>query len=104
MINKAFGRRLRALRHAAKLSQEAVAYAACIDHTYLSKIETGAVDPPAEDTVTRLACAINGPAETFDELVILAGKVPADVRAIILAHPEACRLLREKWGRGGREQ
>jgi transcriptional regulator with XRE-family HTH domain len=102
MRDNGFGRRLRQLRHAAKLSQADVARAACIDATYLSKVETGALEPPAEATVVRLASAINGPAETFDELVLLAGKIPADVREIILEHPEACRLLRERWGRGGR--
>lgn len=105
MTAMTFGRRLRHLRHAAGLTQAALATAAGIDHTYLSKLECGAIEPPSERTVVRLAerVGLDRPDELLalrDDMLLLAGKIPADVRAIILAHPEACRLLREKWGDG----
>lgn len=99
-----FGRRLRQLRHAAKRTQADVAYAADVDFTYLSKIENGRNEAPSENTIIALLGAVDAPAAVYDEMFCLAGKVPADVLAIIRAHPEACRLLREKWGRGGSEQ
>ena len=96
-----FGRRLRELRHAAKRTQADVAYAANIDFTYLSKIENGRDEAPSEHTIIALLAAVDAPASVYDELFCLAGKIPSDVRTILLEHPEACRLLREKWGRGG---
>ena len=62
-----------------------VADRAGIKPTYLSKIERGELPPPAEATILRLA----------GELA-LAGKVSADLRAIICARPQLfSTLLRE---------
>ena len=64
-----------------------------IKPTYLSKIERGELPPPAEATILRLAdeLALDG-----DVMLALAGKVSADLRAIICARPQLfSTLLRE---------
>lgn len=40
-----FARNLRALRHAKELSQEALAYEADVNRTYISKLEKGNTEP-----------------------------------------------------------
>ena len=70
-----------------------VADRAGIKPTYLSKIERGELPPPAEATILRLAgeLALDG-----DVMLALAGKVSADLRAIICARPQLfSTLLRE---------
>ena len=100
-----FGTRLRELRHAAGISQADLAATVGIDHTYLSKVETGADNPPSEATIARIAVQLcpddgeqGGLRRLREELLLRAGKVPADVRAIICAHPESLALLRERYG------
>lgn len=87
----AFGSRLRALRKAAGKSQQDLARATRLAPTYLSKVETGALESPAEGTIARIAADLE-----IDptELLVLAGKVPPDVRALILAHPDWCDFIR----------
>lgn len=86
-----FGKRLKALRLERRINQRDLAKEAGIDPTYLSKVETGRMDPPAGDTVRRLAQAL---AEDPTELLLLARKIPADVKDIITDTPEAAYFLR----------
>ncbi len=95
----AFGERLRALRREKKINQRTLARVAGIDVTYLSKIETGAMDPPAAATVQRLAAALD---QDPTELLLLAKKIPPDVRDILTDRPEVVQFLRttkrQQWG------
>jgi transcriptional regulator with XRE-family HTH domain len=86
-----FGQRLRVLRVERRLNQKDLAAAAGIDVTYLSKLENGRLDPPAEETIRRLAAALE-----FEptELLLLAHKVPSDLKPIITASPMVPRFLR----------
>lgn len=52
-----------------------------IDFTYLSKIETGAVAPPSEDVIGRLAAALDW---SFDKLMVAADKMPSDIKDFVL--------------------
>ena len=64
-----------------------------IKPTYLSKIERGELPPPAEATTLRLAreLALDG-----DVMLAMAGKVSAELRAIICERPQLfSALLRE---------
>ena len=64
-----------------------------IKPTYLSKIERGELPPPAEATILRLASelALDG-----DVMLAMAGKVSAELRAIICERPQLfSTLLRE---------
>lgn len=54
---KAFGLVIKALRHARSLSQEALAFEASLDRTFLSQLETGRKQPSLL-TIFRLATAL----------------------------------------------
>ncbi len=64
-----------------------------IQPSYLSKVELGDAAPPSEETIKRLAHELH---EDPDVLLALAGKVSADLRAVILKRPTLfAELLRE---------
>lgn len=85
-----FGIRLRELRRARGLSQRDLAREVGLDFTYLSKLENAA-DTPSDAAVARLAAALDADA---DELLALAGKIPAEFRAWAAGDPKVIRLLR----------
>jgi transcriptional regulator with XRE-family HTH domain len=64
-----------------------------VQFSYLSKVERGAVAPPSEATIKRLAAVLE---EDPDMLLALAGKVSEDLRNVILKRPLLfAELLRE---------
>ncbi|MFC1976932.1 CARDB domain-containing protein [Chloroflexota bacterium] len=73
---ESFGVRLRELREQAGLSQAQLAGKVGVNFTYLSRIESGAKPPPSEKVILRLAKVLNA---DKDELLTLAGKMPADI-------------------------
>jgi len=87
-----FGERLRHLRLQQGLSQRKLAEKVNINFTYLSKIETGKMSPPAQDTIQRLAEALDADA---DELLVIAGRVPDDVKDVVTGSRELPAFLRE---------
>jgi transcriptional regulator with XRE-family HTH domain len=56
-----------------------------ITPAYLSRIERGELAPPGEDTLRKLAQELG---EDQDVLLAMAGKISADLRAIILSRPK----------------
>jgi transcriptional regulator with XRE-family HTH domain len=86
-----FGQRLRDLRLARRLNQKELAAAAGIDVTYLSKVENSRMEPPAEETIRRLAGALE---VEPTELLLLARKVPSDLNPIITRSLMVPRFLR----------
>jgi len=85
-----FGGHLRTLRdqRAAEdptFSLRKVAGRCEITPAYLSRIERDEVPPPGEATLLKLA---NELGEDPDVLLAMAGKISADLRAIILARPK----------------
>jgi len=92
MDTRQFGARLRELRKQAGLSQRELAKKVGVSFTYLSKIESGAMPPPSEKVVLRLADVLKA---DQDDLLTLAGKVPADI-AQILKNRETLQLLRSE--------
>lgn len=86
-----FGQRLRELRKARNLSQKALADKVEINFTYLSKIENERLDFaqfPSEELIRRLAAAL----ETDEgELMILAQKVPEQIKKRVMERPDAFR-------------
>ena len=105
------GVRLRDLRRWRRVSMKALARRLGIDPSFLSRVERGRVPAPAE-LVRRVATELGTAAEP---LLVLAGHLPEDVRAILRAQPErSIDLLRRRLGgrrgparetaaRGGRE-
>jgi transcriptional regulator with XRE-family HTH domain len=64
-----------------------------VEPAYLSKVERGEQSPPSEATIRRLAEDLGLDA---DVLLALAGKVSAELQAIIRQRPELfAQLLRE---------
>ncbi len=87
-----FGKRLRELRILAGLTQRELAEKIGVDFSYLSKIENGVLPPPSEKVILRLAEALNA---DKDELITLAGRIPADI-AEMLKNQKTLQLLRSE--------
>lgn len=88
-----FGEKLRTLRQAKDLSQKRLAALVGVNYTYISKCESEKLDfapYPGEDLIRRLAAALDG---DEDELLLLAKKIPADIRERVIARPDAFRTL-----------
>jgi transcriptional regulator with XRE-family HTH domain len=76
-----------------RFSVRQVAQRVGIEPAYLSKIERGAMPPPGESTIRRLAAELG---EDPDLLLALAGKVSSDLREIIRRRPRLfAELLRQ---------
>jgi len=97
-MNREFGQYIRAQRCSAgstwgERSLRRFAEEVGLEPSYLSKIERGIEAPPSEATILRIAEALD---EDPDVLLALAGKVSADLRAIICKRPKLfSTLLRE---------
>ena len=64
-----------------------------IQPSYISKVERDEVPPPSEDTIIRIAEALQ---EDPDVLLALAGKVSADLRTAITKRPKLfAELIRQ---------
>src|SRR5256885_2201663 len=88
-----FGQRLRELRKEKDLSQRDLADIVKINFTYLSKIESESLDfaqYPSEDIIRKLAKALDA---DEDELLLLAKKIPNDIRERVLERPDAFRKV-----------
>ena len=86
-----FGQRLRELRKARNLSQKTLADKVGINFTYLSKIENERLDFaqfPSEELIRKLAAALEA---DEDELLILAQKIPEQIKKRVMERPDAFR-------------
>src|SRR6476660_9325994 len=79
-----FGALVRREREAKEIGLREMAKKIGVSPTYLSKIERGDFDPPAEDKVRRIAEIIG---HDPDELLALAGRVASDLTDIIRKRP-----------------
>ena len=87
-----FGERLRQLRLDKTLSQRKLAEKIGIDFTYLSKIERGRMSPPSQETIMKLASVLEADS---DELLVLADRVPDDVKDVVTKSAKLPAFLRE---------
>jgi HTH-type transcriptional regulator, competence development regulator len=88
-----FGEKLRELRKAKNLSQRALGDLVGINFTYLSKIESEKLDfaqYPSEDLIRKLGVALEA---DVDELLLLAKKIPTDIRERVIERPDAFRKI-----------
>jgi transcriptional regulator with XRE-family HTH domain len=88
-----FGEKVRKLRQERHLSQKRLAAQIGINYTYLSKIESEKLDfapYPSAELIGRLAAALE---TDVDELLLLAKKIPANIRERVLQRPDAFRKL-----------
>jgi HTH-type transcriptional regulator, competence development regulator len=88
-----FGERIRELRKGKNLSQRDLATEVKVNFTYISKIENEKLDfgdYPSEELIIKLARVLEADA---DELMILAKKVPENVKKRVMQRPDAFRKL-----------
>lgn len=86
-----FGTMLRERRLAKGYSLRKFAELVDVSSTYLSLVETGKAEyPPSAERVRRMAEVLG---ENADEWIALAGRMPDDVKGIILNEPEAMPAL-----------
>ena len=86
-----FGERLRELRQAKNLSQRDLAEQVGVNFTYISKIENEKLDFaqfPGEELIRKLAKALEA---DEDELLILAQKIPEQIKRRVMERPDAFR-------------
>ncbi|MNN62723.1 HTH-type transcriptional repressor RghR [compost metagenome] len=88
-----FGQHLNSLRRERGISQRMLAELAALDHTYISKIESGESDPPAEESIIRIAKALN--TEKYS-LIMAAGRIPTDFQIAILSDTGIQAVLRDR--------
>lgn len=87
-----FGQKIRRLRKAKKITQAELAESVGVDFTYISKIENDkGIRLPAESTIRKLAMFLETDAE---ELILLAKKVPQNLRETIVEDKLAVDFLR----------
>lgn len=90
-----FGERVRQLRQGKKLTLRALAARIGVGFTYLSKVENERLDfadYPSDDLIVKLAVALDGDA---DELLLMAKKIPPQIRKRVLERPADFRKLAE---------
>ena len=88
-----FGNRVRELRKAKGLSLRGLAAKVGVGFTYLSRVENEKLeygDYPSDQLIGKLAKALDADA---DELLILAKKIPPQIRRRVLERPDAFRKL-----------
>lgn len=88
-----FGERIRELRKAKNLGQRAIADTVGVSFTYISKVENGKLDfgdYPSEELIRKLAEALGVEA---DELLLLAKKIPEEIKSRVLERPDAFRRI-----------
>jgi len=96
-MSKYFGDRLRQLRLARGLRVREVAEVLGLTPVRLSRIERGLADTVDDDFIQRVAAYFDE--TSTDELLLMAGRLPADLRGILQQHPaEGALLLREHFG------
>jgi transcriptional regulator with XRE-family HTH domain len=88
-----FGERLRELRKAKNLSQRTLGNQVGVSFTYISKVENEKLDfgdYPSEELICKLARALD---VDEDEMLILAEKIPGQIRRRVFERPEVFRAL-----------
>ena len=90
-----FGERVRELRQKRNLTQRDLGALVDVEFSYISKIENGKLDfgdYPSERLIERLAEALSVDA---DELLLLAEKIPPQIRQRVMDRPDAFRKFAE---------
>ena len=88
-----FGEKIRELRRAKNFGQRGLANAVGTSFTYISKIENRKLDfgdYPSVERIRRLAQALDA---DEDELLLLAEKIPEQIRRRVLQRPAVFRKL-----------
>ena len=88
-----FGETLKRLRKEQKITQRDLAERVEVDFTYISKMENGKLQNyPSESIIRKMADVLGIDA---DELILLAKKVPSNIRETIMDDDLAVEFLRK---------
>ncbi len=87
-----FGTALKQFREERRVSQSKLAERAGFDHSYVSRLESGA-RTPTRDAVTQLAGALQLDGSGQDALLAAAGFLPKEVSSLLSTEPEISDLL-----------
>jgi transcriptional regulator with XRE-family HTH domain len=87
-----FGVLLKRLRESRRVSQSKLAERADFDHSYVSRLESGA-RMPTREAVDRLAEALDLMANQQDGLLAAAGFLPRDVASLLSDEPAIGEVL-----------
>ena len=87
-----FGQALKQFREERRVSQSKLARAAGFDHSYVSRLESGA-RTPTRDAVEQLATALELSGVEHDELLVSAGFLPREVSSLLSGEPEITDVL-----------
>ncbi len=87
-----FGSTLKRFREARRVSQSKLAERAGFDHSYVSRLESGA-RTPTRDAVVQLAQALDLTEVNQDELLASAGFLPREVSSLLSSEPEITEVL-----------
>ena len=88
-----FGNKLKKLRKEHKITQRDLADRVGVDFTYISKMENGRLEnSPSVETIQKIANELETNA---DELLILANKIPENIRKTIVDDNLAASFLRK---------
>ena len=86
-----FGEKIRELRKSQNLTQKELGDLVGVTFAYISKVENERLDfgdYPSEDLIRKLAAALG---TDEDELMLLAKKIPENIRQRVLERPDAFR-------------
>ncbi|HQY30797.1 MAG TPA: helix-turn-helix transcriptional regulator [Thermomicrobiales bacterium] len=86
MSSTDFGNLLKRLRETNGVSQSKLAERASFDHSYVSRLESGA-RMPTREAVDRLGTAMSLDPAELDSLLASAGFLPKDVSSLLSAEP-----------------
>ncbi|MFT4039667.1 MAG: helix-turn-helix transcriptional regulator [Thermomicrobiales bacterium] len=87
-----FGGLLKSMREARRISQSKLAERADFDHSYVSRLESGA-RMPTRDAVERLGTAMTLSQTEEDSLLAAAGFLPRDVSSLLSDEPVLGEVL-----------
>lgn len=88
----AFGLVLKDYREVRRVSQSKLAVRAGFDHSYVSRLESGA-RTPTRDAVAQLADALELDGVNHDKLLVAAGYLPREVSSLLAEEPEITDVL-----------
>lgn len=91
-VSATFGATLKGYREARRVSQSRLAERAGFDHSYVSRLESGA-RTPTRDAVQQLGDALELDGLQQDELFASAGFLPLEVSSLLSAEPEITDVL-----------
>lgn len=87
-----FGVVLKQFREGRRVSQSKLAERAGFDHSYVSRLESGA-RTPTRDAVEQLSGALDLERVQQDELLAAAGFLPREVSSLLAGEPEITEVL-----------